>query len=76
MKLAAPDAFDHAMEVVVFDDHVRDGSVTAEGTLLGFRLFSREHFALLLVSTVTGLYALRIDPDGMVKLWPTVAAKD
>jgi hypothetical protein len=71
MRMGVPDAFERGQDVLVFDDHVRGGKVIAESTLLGFRLFSREEFAVLLVSTVAGLHALRIGADGTVAPWPT-----
>jgi hypothetical protein len=70
MRITPPDAFDKGKDVLVFDDHVRGGKVTSESTLLGFRLFSRDGFAVLLLSTVAGLHALRIGPDGAVAPWP------
>jgi len=38
-------------------------------TILGFRLYSREHFAVLLLSTLAGVHAFRIDPDGKFTPW-------
>ncbi|MEO6420769.1 MAG: hypothetical protein ABIP39_15260 [Polyangiaceae bacterium] len=69
MRIAAPAAFDRGTDVVVLDDRVHDGKASNESTLLGFRLYSREHFAVLLLSTVAGMHALRIDPDGTVRPW-------
>jgi hypothetical protein len=70
LKMASPETFERASDVLVFDDHVKDGKVSSESTLLGFRLFSRERFAVLLVSTLAGLHAIRIDMDGKVTPWP------
>lgn len=69
MRIAAPTAFDRGTDVVVLDDRVHDGKSSTESTLLGFRLYSREHFAVLLLSTVAGMHALRIDLDGTVRPW-------
>lgn len=69
MRLGAPDSFERATDSVVFDDHWHDGTYETASTLLGFRLFSRESVALLLLSTTRGLHALRIDPDGTVTPW-------
>ena len=69
MRLAKPALFAGAPDVVLLDDLVAGGKVAAESSLLGFRLFAREKFAVLLLSTVAGLHALRIDPDGSVKPW-------
>lgn len=69
MRIAKPGLFAGAQDVVLLDDLVAGGKVGAESSLLGFRLFAREKFAVLLLSTVAGLHALRIDPDGSVKPW-------
>jgi hypothetical protein len=69
MRMAKPDLFAKAKDVVVLDDLVSGGKVAGESTLLGFRLFARGTFAVLLVSTVAGLHALRIDADGSVRPW-------
>ena len=70
MRMAKPDLFAKAKDVVVFDDLVSGGKMAGESTLLGFRLFARGKFAVLLVSTLAGLHALRIDADGSVRPWP------
>ena len=69
MRIAKPGLFAGAQDAVLLDDLVAGGKVGGESTLLGFRLFAREKFAVLLLSTVAGLHALRIDPDGSVKPW-------
>jgi hypothetical protein len=69
MRLASPEAFDRGTDVLVLDDHMKDGKVVSESTLLGFRLFARGQFAVLLLSTLSGLHALRIDPSGVVTPW-------
>ena len=70
MRIAKPDLFAKAPDVVVLDDLVTGGKVGSESALLDFRLFARERFAVLLVSTMAGLHAVRIDPDGTVRPWP------
>lgn len=67
VRLAPPDRFERAPDVVLLDDHVLDGKNTDVSTVLGFRLYSRESFAVLLVSTLAGLHAFRIDPSGKVE---------
>ena len=53
-------------DVLVFDDLVKDDRVQKLSTLFDLRLFAREGFALLLLSTVSGVHALRVEPDGRV----------
>jgi hypothetical protein len=67
MRMAAPELFQREPAQVLFDDHVVAGKNAAASTLLGFRLYSREHFAVLLLSSMAGVHAFRIDRDGSVK---------
>lgn len=67
MRMAAPEVFQREPAQVLFDDHVAEGKNARASTLLGFRLYSREHFAVLLLSSMAGVHALRIDRDGSVK---------
>jgi hypothetical protein len=53
-----------APDVVLFDDHVKSGTQTDESTVLGFELHPTAHGALLLLSTVEGVYALAFDATG------------
>jgi hypothetical protein len=66
MRLAPIEAIAAAPDVVLYDDLVKDGQVQSLSTLLDLKLFSREGFALLILSTVTGVHGLRIDADGKV----------
>jgi len=66
VRLAPPESFDHAPDVIVLDDHVLGGKNAEVSTVLGFRLYSREGFAVLLVSSLSGLHAFRVDPSGTV----------
>jgi hypothetical protein len=66
MRLARADAISAAPDVVLYDDLLRDGQVQGLSTLLDLKLFSREGFALLMLSTTTGVHALRIEEDGKV----------
>jgi hypothetical protein len=66
MRLAPPEQLASAPDVVVFDDLVKDGRVQPLSTLFELRLLSREGFAILLLSTVAGVHAIRIDPDGKI----------
>lgn len=65
MRLAKPGEFERAADIVLFDDLVKDGQVQKLSTLFDLRLFSRDGFAILLLSTVSGVYAIRIDAEGM-----------
>lgn len=67
LRMAKPALFDKAEDRIIFDDLVSDGKVADMSTLLGFRLYSRETFAILLLSTMTGLHAFRIAPDGQLQ---------
>jgi hypothetical protein len=67
MRMAAPELFAREPEKLLFDDHVASGKNAQASTLLGFRLYSRERFAVLLLSSMAGVHAFRIDPDGSVK---------
>jgi len=55
--------------VLVFDEHISKGRIALESTILGFRLYSREHFAVLLLSTLAGVHAFRLDPAGAITPW-------
>jgi hypothetical protein len=67
MRFAAPEVFEREPEKILFDDHVAEGKNARASTLLGFRLYSRENFAILLLSTLAGVHAFRIDREGAVK---------
>jgi hypothetical protein len=64
MRLAPADQIAKAGDVLVLDDLVKDGQVQKISSLLDLRLFSREGFAVLVLSTVAGVHALRIDEGG------------
>jgi hypothetical protein len=66
MRLAPADLFAREPDTLLFDDHVQSGKYVDTSTLLGFRLYSRERFAVLLLSSMAGVHAFRIDPDGKV----------
>jgi hypothetical protein len=75
MRLAAPEVFEREPAHILFDDHVAEGKNAGASTLLGFRLYSREEFAVLLLSTLAGVHAFRIDREGGVKPL-TIASAD
>jgi hypothetical protein len=64
MRLAAPDQLAAAPDVVLYDDHIKDGAFREESTLVGFLLFPTAHGALLLLGTVDGVYAYMVDATG------------
>jgi hypothetical protein len=66
MRLAKADQMERAEDVILFDDMVKDGAVGKLSTLFDLRLFSRDGFAILLLNTVAGIHALRIDGGGKV----------
>jgi hypothetical protein len=49
---------------LLFDDLVRNGAVGKDSVVLGMHLLGRGRFAVLLLSTPAGLYALRFDAQG------------
>ena len=70
MRLAPVEQLAAAPEVVLFDDLVKEGRLQPLSTLFELRLLSREGFAILLLSTVAGVHALRIEPDGKIAPLP------
>ncbi|MBW2456812.1 MAG: hypothetical protein JRI68_20005 [Deltaproteobacteria bacterium] len=51
---------------LLFDDLVRDGAVQKDSTVLGILLAGRGPFAIVLLTTPGGVYALRVDATGKV----------
>ena len=66
MRWAKPEEIERTDESVLYDDLIKDGQVQKLSTLFDLRLFSRDGFAILLLSTVSGVYAVRLDAQGMV----------
>jgi len=66
MRLARADQIERAEDQILFDDMVKDGQVGKLSTFFDLRLFSRDGFAILLMNTVAGIHALRIDAGGKV----------
>jgi hypothetical protein len=66
LRVAPIESIAKAPDVVLFDDMMKDGHAGNLSTLFDLKLFSREGFAVLLLSTVTGVHALRIDADGKI----------
>ncbi|MBW2527984.1 MAG: hypothetical protein JRI23_27635 [Deltaproteobacteria bacterium] len=55
---------DKHQDRILFDDLVRDGAVQKDSVVLGMHLLGRGRFAVLLLSTPAGLYAIRFDAKG------------
>jgi hypothetical protein len=72
-KQAPAEAISRAPDVILYDDLIKDGHVQPLSTLFDLELFSREGFAVLLLGTVTGVHALRIEANG--KVTPLVITK-
>lgn len=66
MRLAPASEIANAPDLVIFDDMLKDGHAQQLSTLFDLKLLSREGFAVLLLGTVTGVHALRIEPDGKI----------
>jgi hypothetical protein len=64
MRLAPADQMMKAEDVILFDDLVKDGKVQKLSTLFDLRVLSREGFGIVVLSTVAGIHAVRVDPDG------------
>ena len=73
MRLGPSDRIATSPDVVLFDDWVDRSEVQKLSTLFDLRVFSREGFAVVVLSTVAGVYALRVDPGG--KVTPVHVAK-
>jgi hypothetical protein len=64
MRLAPQDRFEDGSDTVIYDDLVQDGAVQGTSTLLGWELFARGSFAVVVVSTTAGVHVIRIDASG------------
>ena len=67
LRVEALGALAQAPDVIVYDDLVQGGSVRAQTTLSDMRLLPGDGFALLLLATPNGLFALRVGADGKVE---------
>lgn len=67
MRLAPASEVASAPDVVIYDDLVSEGEVRKTSTLVDMRLVPTERFAVLLLDTTAGLYALRIEPTGKIE---------
>jgi hypothetical protein len=64
MRLAPITQIEQTKDTVIFDDRVQEGAIKDLSTMFEMRLYSRDRFAYLLLSTVAGVHAIRIDADG------------
>ena len=64
MRLAPSEELGSAPDEVIYDDHLRDGFVREESTMVGFSLWPTAHGALLVLGTTEGVYAFVIDAAG------------
>lgn len=60
-----------APETILYDDHVRDGAVKVESSLVDFQLLPFGKHAVLLLATTSGVYAFLLDADGKLAPLPT-----
>jgi hypothetical protein len=64
MRLAPQEHIEEPADTVVYDDEIDQGTVAGASTLLGWTLFARGTYAVLLLSTTAGVHAVRIDASG------------
>ncbi|MBI4703339.1 MAG: hypothetical protein HY744_19665 [Deltaproteobacteria bacterium] len=64
MRLGAEGRISSTEDIVILDDLIRDRAVQSSSSLLDVRLMARARFAIALLSTKNGVYAVRIKPDG------------
>lgn len=74
LRVGTAERIEKEKDILVFDDLVKDGRLQKLSTLFDLRLFAREGFALLLLSTVSGVFAVRVEADG--RLSPVPAARE
>ncbi|MBI5531299.1 MAG: hypothetical protein HY898_01190 [Deltaproteobacteria bacterium] len=70
MRVAPPDKIAKTPDVILFDDLIKDGQVQKASTLFDARLYSRERFAVLVLSTSGGTFLIRIDSEGKFAQMP------
>jgi hypothetical protein len=66
MRLAPQERIEEPADVVIYDDVMEGGAVVPTSNLLQWALFARGTYAVALLSTTAGVYALRIDGAGKV----------
>lgn len=63
-RFAAPGELASAADTILYDDHVRDGALQEESTMVDIDLIPAPHGALLLFGTIEGVYAFFFDAAG------------
>lgn len=66
VRLGAPGQIAKANDIIVFDDLKKGNAVQSQSSLVDMRLFGADTFAVLILNTTAGVYALRITADGTV----------
>lgn len=66
MRMGDPELFERAQDTILVDDRTEGGKKAQASSILGFRLYSRGEFAVLLLSSMAGVHAFRIDPTGQL----------
>ncbi|MFO0762856.1 MAG: hypothetical protein U0359_40840, partial [Byssovorax sp.] len=64
MRIGSAEQIATSPDIILFDDMVKDGKVQNLSTLFDMRIYSREGYAILVLSTVGGVSAVKIEPDG------------
>ncbi len=64
LRVGPPAQVATVKDVVLFDDLIKDGKLQNASALIDMRVFVRSSFALLLLNTKSGVYAMSITPEG------------
>ncbi len=68
MRFGPLEELETSASTMLYDGHIAEGKVSANDSLLEVGLWVRPSFAVILVSTTSGVHALRVAPDGSVGL--------
>jgi hypothetical protein len=64
MRLAPQERIEEPGDAVLYDDLVQDAAVGDASTLLGWTMFSRRGYSVVVLATSAGVHLLRIDASG------------
>ncbi|HZU82765.1 MAG TPA: hypothetical protein VE987_07610, partial [Polyangiaceae bacterium] len=64
MRLAPQEQIEQPADVVLYDDLVQSGAIGDASTLLGWTMFTRHAYAVLVVATSAGVHLVRVDGTG------------
>lgn len=64
MRVGRPEALTATPDTLLLDDHVREGSYRGESAIVGIQLLPYDKRAIMLLSTVEGVFAFVVDGDG------------